>query len=190
MLSLQSRFRSGAPMHLSCFSLPLTWHSNHFLIQEKQLCKREKLWLMSKDSLTQKLKAQGFFHVELLYQGWTEDVENGIWQRDVLLCVNHKPWIFARTALPETLLLQLPFDISKLGTKPLGEQLFNHPQIKQTHLSFTCIPKVMQPKIISTENYNNETPLIWGRARRFTYQKQDFSVFEFFLDNAQKALRG
>ena len=176
-------------MHLSYFPVQLKWHSSPLLHQEEQLGKEEKLWLMSQDSLTHRLKAQGNLSIQILHEGWIAHPKYQVWQRDVLLCVQQKPWIFARTIIPQPLLLELPFKVCNLGIKPLGEQLFNHPQIKHTHLKFTHITKVVQEKLIAPEHYINQTPRIWGRSRGFMYQKQNFSIFEFFLDNAQKALR-
>jgi len=114
-------------------------------------------WLDDKQSLTAKLK-QKFddFSVNVLSQIQTipHNNENEVLNfegqsviREVQLLGNHQVVVFARSVIPVTNDTQA---ILEIGSKPLGEVLFNDPDIKRGQLQIT------------------HTGSTWGRRSIFT----------------------
>jgi len=128
-------------------------------------------WLDDKQSLTAKLK-QKFddFSVNVLSQIQTipHNNENEVLNfegksviREVQLLGNHQVVVFARSVIPVTNDTQA---ILEIGSKPLGEVLFNDPDIKRGQLQIT------------------HTGSTWGRRSIFTIGTTKLLVSEFFLE--------
>ena len=128
-------------------------------------------WLDDEQSLTAKLK-QKFddFSVNVLSQIQTTphnnenemlDFEGQSVIREVQLLGNHQVVVFARSVIPVTGDTQA---ILKIGSKPLGEILFNDPDIKRGQLQIT------------------HTGGTWGRRSIFTIGTTKLLVSEFFLE--------
>ncbi len=128
-------------------------------------------WLDDEQSLTAKLK-QKFddFSVNVLSQMQTTphnnenemlDFEGQSVIREVQLLGNHQVVVFARSVIPVTGDTQA---ILKIGSKPLGEILFNDPDIKRGQLQIT------------------HTDSTWGRRSTFTIGTTKLLVSEFFLE--------
>jgi len=128
-------------------------------------------WLDDEQSLTAKLK-QKFddFSVNVLSQIQTTphnnenemlDFEGKSVIREVQLLGNHQVVVFARSVIPVTGDTQA---ILKIGSKPLGEILFNDPDIKRGQLQIT------------------HTGGTWGRRSIFTIGTTKLLVSEFFLE--------
>ncbi|HIM54011.1 MAG TPA: chorismate lyase [Gammaproteobacteria bacterium] len=128
-------------------------------------------WLDDEQSLTAKLK-QKFddFSVNVLSQIQTTphnnenemlDFEGQSVIREVQLLGNHQVVVFARSVIPVTGDTQA---ILKIGSKPLGEILFNDPDIKRGQLQIT------------------HTDSTWGRRSTFTIGTTKLLVSEFFLE--------
>ncbi len=130
-----------------------------------------KPWLVDDTSLTKKLK-QNFanFAVTVLSQTQGE-VQNNEMDlihsnadciiREVELLGNQQAVVFARSIIPIT---NDTKDLLAIGSKPLGEILFNNPDI-------------MRGKLQITQSGN-----IWGRRSTFTIGKTRLLVSEFFLE--------
>lgn len=91
-----------------------------------------KEWLLAPGSLTQKLKGCcNEFEVRILGEGQCPPLDgeypnqSAVWVREVLLCLDDVPWVFARTLIPQSLLSTRQADFLGLGTRPLGELLFS-----------------------------------------------------------------
>ncbi len=130
-----------------------------------------KPWLVDDTSLTKKLK-QNFadFAVTVLSQtqGEVQNNEMGLIHsnadciiREVELLGNQQAVVFARSIIPIT---DDTKDLLAIGSKPLGEILFNNPDI-------------MRGKLQITQSGN-----IWGRRSTFTIGKTRLLVSEFFLE--------
>jgi len=128
-------------------------------------------WLDDEQSLTAKLK-QKFddFSVNVLSQTQTipHNNENEVLDfkgqsiiREVELLGNHQVVIFARSVIPVT---EDTKDLLTIGSKPLGEVLFNDPEIKRGQLQIT------------------HTGSTWGRRSTFTIGTTKLLVSEFFLE--------
>ena len=81
--------------------------------------------------------------------------------REVELLGKGKVVVFARSLIP---LSDDTKEILKIGSKPLGEVLFNNPNIKRGAMQITQIGN------------------IWGRRSTFTIGKTPLLVSEFFME--------
>ena len=96
----------------------------------------QRNWLLDEGSLTGRLRAQGRgFSLRLLGEGWVEraTVPSGLgagpyWERQVLLCLDRKPWVWGRTLMSAASLQACP-ELGALGSQPLGERLFREPDL-------------------------------------------------------------
>ncbi len=129
-------------------------------------------WLDDDKSLTAKLK-QKFksFAVEVLTQEIQKPHKNELEVvdfsgdcviREVQLLGDNQIVVFARSVIPITSDTE---DLLKIGSKPLGEVLFNDKSIKGGDLQVT----------------NSEST--WGRRSAFTIGTTKLLVSEFFLEN-------
>ncbi|MBT4553436.1 MAG: chorismate lyase [Candidatus Thioglobus sp.] len=130
------------------------------------------MWLDDKESLTAKLK-QKFddFAVNVLSQTQKKphtnesDVlgfEGGSIIREVELLGNGEVMVFARSVIPVN---DDTNDLLLIGSKPLGEMLFNNPNIQRGKLQIT------------------HTGNVWGRRSVFSIGRTKLLVSEFFLEN-------
>ncbi len=130
-----------------------------------------QLWLDDNTSLTTKLKQQfPDFSVHVLSQQeltpHVHEIEainahQAYTIREVELLGNGKVMVFARSVIPLTDDTQ---EILNIGSKPLGEILFNDPSIKRGPMQITQIDN------------------IWGRRSTFTIGETKLLVSEFFME--------
>jgi chorismate--pyruvate lyase len=139
--------------------------------QSKNIPKDVKIWLYDEQSLTKKLKYQfKLFSVNVVSQ---KNITPCLGEKEILaydgVCVEREvellgdgnAVVYARSVIPKTI------DTVKLlniGTKPLGEVLFNSSNISREVLQIT--------------NING----VWGRRSIFTVGDTRVLVSEFFLN--------
>jgi chorismate--pyruvate lyase len=82
--------------------------------------------------------------------------------REVELLGNQKPVVNARSLIPMT---EDTIDILKIGSRPLGEILFDDPKIERGHLE--------------VGSFQNS----WARRSTFTIGKTNLLVTEIFLES-------
>lgn len=129
-------------------------------------------WLIDEQSLTAKLKQKyPDFAVKVLSQSEQKPHSNEINAigfdgktiiREVALLGNKQAVVFARSIIPVSADTK---NLRKIGSKPLGEALFNDPDIHRHGLEITHIGD------------------IWGRRSIFISAKTKLLVCEFFLVN-------
>ena len=130
-----------------------------------------QLWLDDNTSLTAKLKQQfPDFSVHVLSQQkvspYAHEIEvlnahQSYAIREVELLGNGRIMVFARSIIPVTNDTQ---EILNIGSKPLGEVLFNDPSIKRGPMQITQIDN------------------IWGRRSTFSIGETKLLVSEFFME--------
>jgi chorismate--pyruvate lyase len=130
-----------------------------------------QFWLDDNASLTAKLKQQfSDFSVHVLSQKkvipYAHEIEvlnthQAYAIREVELLGNDRVMVFARSVIPITNDTQ---EILNIGSKPLGEFLFNDPSIKRGPMQITQIDNV------------------WGRRSTFTIGETKLLVSEFFME--------
>jgi len=82
--------------------------------------------------------------------------------REVALLGNNKIVVYARSIIPLTSDTK---DILNIGSKPLGEVLFNDTHIKRDSMQIT------------------QSDQIWGRRSAFTIGNSKILVSEFFMED-------
>lgn len=147
-----------------------------------------KNWLLDTGSLTErvqslchqfslKLLGQGYFDIhgnEALALRHDEKANVNDYQvREVVLCGNQVPWIFARSVIPDGLIED---ELANLGTQPLGKRLFNDNRFKRSAFELCQVPA-------RAFGFDTEQQL-WGRRSVFTYNDYRMIVAEVFLPNA------
>lgn len=146
------------------------------------LSPQQSAWLQDPGSLTQRLiqQAGGDFCVQILYQGWQplrEDECHALalapntlgWVREVHLCGQGQPWVFARSVAGQEALQHSGLNLSQLGGRPLGELLFTDSTYRRTALQFGHYPGRM-----------SNAPL-WARRSAFCSASLSLLVAEVFL---------
>jgi len=131
-----------------------------------------KPWLDDDQSLTAKLKHKfSDFSVRVISQVTDIPYENELDAlefnnecviREVELLGNGQVVVFARSVIPVN---QDTQDLLAIGSKPLGEILFNNPEIQRGELQIT------------------HTETTWGRRSVFCVGNTPLLVSEFFMEN-------
>lgn len=154
-----------------------------------------KDWLLAPGSLTQKLKTCCVqFEVKVLGEGQLTPLEGEypqqglVWIREVLLCLDTIPWVFARTLIPQTLLFERQADFLGLGTRPLGELLFSQDNFIPGRIEvarFETCSRLAQLAESLDQRVEDE---LWGRRRYFHHGHDEMIVSEIFLPAAVQAI--
>lgn len=138
-------------------------------------------WLTDEGSLTRLLKRAGGgrFSVRVLYQGYGRPgpgeasalnlpARQRVLIREVLLCGDDTPWVYARTVIPVTTLQGRHRTLKLIGSRSLGSLLFNDPGMRRDPLQ---IAKVNDD---SKGQY-------WARRSVFRLDRKPLLVCEVFL---------
>lgn len=99
--------------------------------------------------------------------------------REVLLHVDGKPLILARTIIPATTIQVARSNLSHLGTRPLGEIIFSYPNLERRALAITLIPPAAWTQSVTGEA--DITQPVWGRRTVYAIAHKQMLVNEFFL---------
>jgi chorismate--pyruvate lyase len=149
-------------------------------------------WVYESDSLTQRLRH--FYGagvaVKVLLQRWQPPFlsERRLLKlhehhysltREVLLHVNGKPLILARTIIPAATVKTAKSNLSRLGNRPLGEVIFSYPKLERIAMDITLInPSVWTPSVLAEADIKQP---VWGRRTVYAIAHQHMLVNEFFL---------
>ena len=144
-------------------------------------------WLLHTGSLTERLQAQSnHFEVKVLGQATIDadeseqaalvDYHKQKWQiREVVLFGDGKPWVFARSVLPEHL---CKTTWATLGSQPLGQRIFNDDNFVRSEF---VISKLTQNPLVTESTSNNSHHELWGRRSAFKIEDWNLLVAEVFL---------
>jgi len=151
-------------------------------------------WLLDTGSLTERLQAHCTeFQVIVLGQGRaaitleekqqlavSADAYNEQdWQvREVILLGGNKPWVFARSIIPQALCQS---DFANLGDKPLGQLIFNDKRFNRSPFQ---VSQLLEPTPLMTELGFAPVKQLWGRRSVFSLQGMKMMVAEVFLPEA------
>ncbi|ARD24309.1 MULTISPECIES: chorismate lyase [Shewanella] len=154
-----------------------------------------KEWLLATGSLTQKLKSCcQDFEVKVLGEHLTNPLagecpnQSRVWVREVLLCLDGKPWVFARTLIPESLTEHQQHNFKRLGSRPLGELLFSSNDIVPGKIEVAEFESCSKLAQLATSLSQAVSEPLWGRRRYFTLADQQIIVSEIFLPAAVKII--
>ncbi|MDD8060560.1 MULTISPECIES: chorismate--pyruvate lyase family protein [Shewanella] len=151
-----------------------------------------KDWLLAPGSLTQRLKSHCHqFEVKVLGEHLLSPLEHEfpshnepVWIREVLLCLDGTPWVFARTLIPQNILHTQSHHFQGLGTRPLGEVLFTSPDITPGDIEVAQFETCGRLAALATSLEQHVTSRLWGRRRYFNLLDSQLIVSEIFLPAA------
>lgn len=174
-------------------AVPQFWKPS-VLIQRITASKKLQAWLLTPNSLTAKLKTVcPDLHVVVLSEKletplWNESQKLGLhrdeqaWVRCVLLKCAQKNWVYARTIIPNLTNENPWYELQNLGSKPLGEVLFELPGIQRSEFEFTSNPLGFWPHLMENLADKKQTNRL-GFARRSIFKQQNCPLLltEVFL---------
>jgi len=140
-------------------------------------------WLLCPGSLTQKLKAyQPGFRLQLLSEqtivlpeALAERWQTKIgMQRQVILYLGAQPCVFGQSFLPDHTLQALT-PLADLGEQPLGDYIFQQPDLVRGEIEVACFASGLQLPQLGAQ------PEVWGRRSFFALQQHELLVQEVFL---------
>lgn len=151
-------------------------------------------WLFHPGSLTSRLRQCCSAHltVRVQWQGWgrpSRDEASALqlrldartWIREVRLLCGDQDWVFARTLIPAATLHGRGRSLQYLGSRPLGEVLFNAPSVQRDAVEvakITARQRLYQRALASAPA---PPALLWARRSRFHFEQQPLLVCEIFL---------
>lgn len=151
-------------------------------------------WLFDPGSLTARVIAacQGKFRVVVLSQSWqhasVEEAQRLAMPlptraliREVYLCCNDIPWVFARTVMPLRTLTGRQKFLAHLGSRPLGAVLFADPHMHRDPMEVACLSpqqRLFQQAMARSAPVESN---IWARRSVFYLAKKPLLVNEIFL---------
>lgn len=98
--------------------------------------------------------------------------------REVLLCHQGQPLVFAHSLIPQTTELHRHRSLAKLGNQPLGQWLFQQPHIERQSISYK---KLRPSHPLFRRIPNAKEPHYWARRSWFKLGKEGLLVSEVFL---------
>lgn len=151
-------------------------------------------WLGDQGSLTQKVigACSGAFRVRLLKQGWDKPLHSErlllglrakvlVIVREVELQCDGRPWVYARSLIPQTSLRGSGRRLANLGEKPLGAVLFADPQVRRGQ---TEVAKLLPRHALyaaASVHLPRDGSALWGRRTVYYLGDAPILVNEFFL---------
>ena len=149
-------------------------------------------WAYESGSLTRRLRSRygDAVAVNVLLQRWGKPFlserrllalpEHGYSLiREVLLHVNGKPLILARTIIPVGTIKAANSNLSHLGSRPLGEIIFSYPKLERIAMDVALVkPATWTPSAIAVAVIDQA---LWGRRTVYGIAHKHMLVSEFFL---------
>ena len=146
-------------------------------------------WLFDASSLTSRLVSLcgSGFSVQVISQKYqamdsTEasamKLKNGhaALVRQVLLCCNGKPLVYARTVIPVTTIQGAQRRYANMGNRPLGAMLFADRTMRRESVEVAMLPATH-----GANQYTDSNASIWGRRSVFRVSGKPLLVSEYFL---------
>lgn len=137
-------------------------------------------WLLDTGSLTQNLKdlAPNRFSLALIRRTFAAPslsechtldmpLRRDAYIREVALCIDHQPQIFARSVIPRSTLTGSERQLLTLNKTPLGEFLFRHKNMRRGAIE------------IKRGTLNGQS--VWARRSVFYVNEKPLLVCEYFL---------
>jgi len=132
------------------------------------------------------------FSVHVISQGWQKlDTEEAAAMslknahsalvRQVLLCCNNQPLVYARTVIPEKTIHGAQRRYANMGSRPLGAMLFADRTMRRETVQVSMLPAEH-----AVNQYTNTGEPIWGRRSVFRVSGKPLLVSEYFLPELLK----
>ena len=150
-------------------------------------------WLVDSGSLTRRLQAScARFSVEhVRHQAGRPELDEALllgmrsheraWLREVTLCCDGRPVVFAHSVLPRRSLYGPWQTFRKLGNRPLGAALFANPCVVRTPLSFRKLRPGQALYQRALAGLDARPACLWARRSVFMLKGAVILVTEVFL---------
>ena len=136
-----------------------------------------KSWLLEEGPITKRIKSNEKFELKLLRDdlGNVNKLDrsflgylNGDMKiREVILYGNQNPRVYAQSIIPVETINEGLSKLGELGTKPLGDILFEK--------------KIFKKEATIFAQFKDEKNIFWGRKTKYNVKNKPFSVMEVFL---------
>ncbi len=170
------------------------WYRRHQLFNHS-IGSSQSHWLFDSSSLTARMVALcgNNFSVRVISQGWQKldpeeasamslkNVHSAL-VRQVLLCCNNQPLVYARTVIPASTIQGAQRRYANMGNRPLGAMLFADRTMRRETLEVGMLPVA--------HNANKYTDIggpVWGRRSVFRVAGKPLLVSEYFLPELIRA---
>ena len=96
--------------------------------------------------------------------------------RQVVLCCNEQPLVYARTVIPVTTIQGAQRRYANMGNRPLGAMLFADRTMQREAVEVAILPATDV-----ANQYTSSNEPIWGRRSVFRVSGKPLLVSEYFL---------
>ena len=152
-------------------------------------------WLFDPTSLTSRLKRHcKKFRVEVIGQHVEKcqkkeaclaiKENESVLVREVILYCDEQAQVFARSLLPLSSLTGEQQQLANLGTQPLGQVLFNDPELKRQSIEVACFDHQSTVAKFCSDLKLTYAHDLWGRRSLFVLNNKPIMVAEVFLPNS------
>ena len=134
-------------------------------------------WLLEEGPITKRIKSSEKFELKLLQddlgdinksdRSFIGHLSGDIKIREVILYGNKNPRVFAQSIIPVETINQGLSKLGELGTKPLGDILFEKNIFKKENTMFA--------------QFKDKKNIFWGTKTKYNVKNKPFSVMEVFL---------
>ncbi len=137
-------------------------------------------WLLDTGSLTERLQSMcRQFSVQVLYHAQPRD--NSDFVREVILWGDNKPWVYARSVIPQAI---NNGELLDLGSQPLGRRIFNDERFVRGSfelcaLNCNSLCNHLMTDLVPT--FTEGMSSLYGRRSAFQFLNTQMSVAEVFL---------
>ncbi|MGR8933765.1 MAG: chorismate--pyruvate lyase family protein [Gammaproteobacteria bacterium] len=167
------------------------WSSSNS-VSARQIPPKARTWLFEAGSITQRLRSvcSDEVLVTVLRQHWEKPflgekrllglpLQARCLIREVLLHSGGRPLVLARTVMPTATLRGVHRNLSRLGSRPLGEVIFADPRLQRLEMQVARLRcRDWSPQLL--ERVALSEPL-WGRRTVYAIRDRHLLVSEFFL---------
>ena len=136
-----------------------------------------KSWLLEEGPITKRIESNEKFELKLLRddlgnvnkldRSFLGHLNGDMKIREVILYGNKNPRVYAQSIIPVETINKGLSKLGKLGTKPLGDILFEKNIFKKENTVFA--------------QFKEEKNIFWGRKTKYNVKHKPFSVMEVFL---------
>ena len=136
-----------------------------------------KSWLLEEGPITKRIESNEKFELKLLRDDlgnvskldrlFLGHLSGDIKIREVILYGDKNPRVYAQSIIPVETINQGFSKLGELGTKPLGDILFEKKIFKKEDTIFA--------------QFKDEKNIFWGRKTKYNVKNKPFSVMEVFL---------
>lgn len=151
-------------------------------------------WLLHKSSMTKKLRAitKQEFNVNVLFHGRKKarvdernflniSKDEPVIVREVELSCDQNVCIYARSVFPLSSLTEKYSEIKNLGNKPLGDVIFNDPNLQREPFQIACLGPGHIDFAKAVRTLNQAPDELWARRSIFRLDDKPILVTEIFL---------